>query len=111
MAVPPPLPLSPVRMSPGVQGTAEEALIDADVYIGLGTGRRVRSKESAPWLPIRSCSRWRTTREVIPEDVQGIAAIVATRPLGLSQPDQLRTRFPGVFRSALDAAPRPSQGR
>ena len=86
-----------------VQGSADEALAGADVYIGLSgpgavTLEGIRTMAADPIVFAMA----NPTPEVIPEDVHGIAAIVAT---GRSDyPNQINNvlAFPGVFRGALD---------
>jgi malate dehydrogenase (oxaloacetate-decarboxylating) len=87
----------------GVQGTADEALVGADVYIGLsGPGavslQGIRAMGAEPIVFAMA----NPTPEVSPEELDGIAAIVAT---GRSDyPNQINNvlAFPGVFRGALD---------
>ena len=91
----------PARAS---RGTADEALAGADVFIGLsGAGRRHARRRSRRWPTARSSSRWRTRRpRSLPEEIEGLAAVVAT---GRSDyPNQINNvlAFPGVFRGALD---------
>ena len=86
-----------------VRGTADEALVGADVYIGLsGPGavslQGIRAMAADPIVFAMA----NPTPEVSPEDLHGIAAIVAT---GRSDyPNQINNvlAFPGVFRGALD---------
>ena len=86
-----------------VQGSADEALAGADVYIGLSgpgavTLEGIRTMAADPIVFAMA----NPTPEVIPEDVRGVAVIVAT---GRSDyPNQINNvlAFPGVFRGALD---------
>ena len=87
----------------GMRGTADEALVGADVYIGLsGPGavspQGIRAMATDPIVFAMA----NPTPEVMPEEVQGIAAVIAT---GRSDyPNQINNvlAFPGVFRGALD---------
>ena len=87
----------------GEQGTADEALRGADVYVGLSTpgavsldGIRSMAAEGIIFAMANP------TPEVMPEDVAGLATVIAT---GRSDyPNQINNvlAFPGVFRGALD---------
>jgi malate dehydrogenase (oxaloacetate-decarboxylating) len=87
----------------GVRGTADDALVGADVYIGLsGPGavspQGIRAMAADPIVFAMA----NPTPEVIPEEVEGIAAVIAT---GRSDyPNQINNvlAFPGIFRGALD---------
>jgi malate dehydrogenase (oxaloacetate-decarboxylating) len=87
----------------GLQGTADDALAGADVYIGLsGPGavspQGIRAMAADPIVFAMASP----TPEVIPEEVEGIAAVVAT---GRSDyPNQINNAlaFPGIFCGALD---------
>ena len=87
----------------GLQGTADDALVGADVYIGLsGPGavsqQGIRAMAAGPIVFAMA----NPTPEVTPEEVEGIAAVIAT---GRSDyPNQINNvlAFPGVFRGALD---------
>jgi malate dehydrogenase (oxaloacetate-decarboxylating) len=87
----------------GVRGTADEALVGADVYIGLsGPGavspQGIRAMAADPIVFAMA----NPTPEVIPEELEGIAAVIAT---GRSDyPNQINNvlAFPGIFRGALD---------
>jgi len=86
-----------------VSGSADEALRGADVYIGLSTpgavsveGIRSMAKDAIVFAMANP------TPEVLPEDIAGLAAVIAT---GRSDyPNQINNvlAFPGVFRGALD---------
>jgi malate dehydrogenase (oxaloacetate-decarboxylating) len=85
------------------RGTADEALAGADVFIGLSGPRAISPAAVATMAtdPIVFAMA-NPTPEVLPEEVQGIAAVVAT---GRSDyPNQINNvlAFPGVFRGALD---------
>jgi malate dehydrogenase (oxaloacetate-decarboxylating) len=91
-----------------IRGTANEALAGADVFIGLSGPRAVspaavRTMASDPLVFAMA----NPIPEVLPEEVQRDAAVIAT---GRSDyPNQINNvlAFPGVFRGALDVrAPR-----
>jgi malate dehydrogenase (oxaloacetate-decarboxylating) len=91
-----------------VRGTADEALAGADVFIGLSGPRAVspaavRTMADDPIVFAMA----NPIPEVLPEEVQDVAAVIAT---GRSDyPNQINNvlAFPGVFRGALDVrAPR-----
>jgi malate dehydrogenase (oxaloacetate-decarboxylating) len=91
-----------------IRGTANEALAGADVFIGLSGPRAVspaavRTMASDPIVFAMA----NPIPEVLPEEVQRDAAVIAT---GRSDyPNQINNvlAFPGVFRGALDVrAPR-----
>ncbi len=86
-----------------MQGSADEALAGADVYIGLsGPGAvsvdGIRSMaDDAIVLAMAN-----PVPEVVPEEIEGLAAVIGT---GRSDyPNQINNvlAFPGVFRGALD---------
>jgi malate dehydrogenase (oxaloacetate-decarboxylating) len=87
----------------GFAGTADEALAGADVYIGLSQpgavsvdGIRSMAKDAIVFAMANP------TPEVLPEEIAGLAAVVAT---GRSDyPNQINNvlAFPGIFRGALD---------
>ena len=55
-----------------------------------------RPPTCARWRPTRSCSPWRTPiRRSGPEEADGLAAVIATGPQRLPEPDQQRARLPG----------------
>jgi malate dehydrogenase (oxaloacetate-decarboxylating) len=91
-----------------VRGTADEALAGADVFIGLSAPRAVSPAAVATMArdPIVFAMA-NPVPEVLPEEVQRVAAVIAT---GRSDyPNQINNvlAFPGVFRGALDVgAPR-----
>jgi malate dehydrogenase (oxaloacetate-decarboxylating) len=84
-------------------GTADEALAGADVFLGLSTpgavtveGIRSMAKDAIVFAMANP------TPEVAPEEIQGLAAVIAT---GRSDyPNQINNvvAFPGAFRGALD---------
>ena len=88
----------------GVTGSADEALLGADVFIGL-SGPGAVSPEG-----VRSMARdaivfamANPTPEVLPEEIEGSAAVIGT---GRSDyPNQINNvlAFPGIMRGALDA--------
>jgi malate dehydrogenase (oxaloacetate-decarboxylating) len=88
-------------------GSADEALEGADVYIGLSAPGAVsveavrRMAESAIVFAMAN-----PTPEVMPEEIDDVAAVIAT---GRSDyPNQINNvlAFPGVFRGALDVRAR-----
>jgi malate dehydrogenase (oxaloacetate-decarboxylating) len=84
-------------------GTADAALAGADVFIGLsGPGAVTREgiDSMAPGAIVFAMAN--PTPEVAPEEIDGLAAVVAT---GRSDyPNQINNvlAFPGIFRGALD---------
>jgi len=89
--------------APEETGTADEALAGADVYIGLSQPGAVsvegirRMADDAIVFAMAN-----PTPEVAPEEVAGLAAVIAT---GRSDyPNQINNvlAFPGIFRGALD---------
>jgi malate dehydrogenase (oxaloacetate-decarboxylating) len=87
----------------GVRSTADEALAGADVFIGLSGPGAVSAagiRTMAPNPIVFAMAN--PTPEVLPEELAGAAAVVAT---GRSDyPNQINNvlAFPGVFRGALD---------
>jgi malate dehydrogenase (oxaloacetate-decarboxylating) len=85
------------------RGSAEEALAGADVFIGLsgpGAVSRDAIASMADGAIVFAMSN--PTPEVMPEEVEGLATVIAT---GRSDyPNQINNvlAFPGVFRGALD---------
>jgi malate dehydrogenase (oxaloacetate-decarboxylating) len=87
----------------GFSGSADDALAGADVFIGLSAPgaisvAAVRTMAEKPVVFAMA----NPTPEVAPEEIVGIAAVVAT---GRSDyPNQINNvlAFPGVFRGALD---------
>ena len=84
-------------------GTADEALAGADVYLGLsGPGAVSRAGIASMAEGAIVFAMANPTPEVMPEEIEGLAAVVAT---GRSDyPNQINNvlAFPGVFRGALD---------
>ncbi len=84
-------------------GTPDEALAGADVFIGLsGPGAISRDGIAAMADGAIVFAMANPTPEVAPEEIEGLAAIVAT---GRSDyPNQINNvlAFPGIFRGALD---------
>ena len=86
-----------------VRGTADDALVGADVYIGLSAPgaisiEGIRAMAADPIIFAMA----NPTPEVMPEEVAGFAGVVAT---GRSDyPNQINNvlAFPGVFRGILD---------
>jgi malate dehydrogenase (oxaloacetate-decarboxylating) len=84
-------------------GTADEALAGADVYLGL-SGPGAVSREGIASMAEGAIvfAMANPTPEVMPEEIEGLAAVIAT---GRSDyPNQINNvlAFPGVFRGALD---------
>jgi malate dehydrogenase (oxaloacetate-decarboxylating) len=85
------------------QGTANELLAGADVFIGLsgpGAVSAAAVETMAPRAIVFAMAN--PTPEVAPEEIEGMAAVVAT---GRSDyPNQINNvlAFPGIFRGALD---------
>ncbi len=84
-------------------GTPDEALAGADVFIGLsGPGAITRDGVAAMAEGAIVFAMANPTPEVAPEEIEGLAAVVAT---GRSDyPNQINNvlAFPGIFRGALD---------
>ncbi len=88
----------------GITGSADDALVGADVFIGL-SGPGVVSPQG-----VRSMARdaivfamANPTPEVLPEEIEGAVAVIGT---GRSDyPNQINNvlAFPGIMRGALDA--------
>jgi len=87
----------------GVRGTADDALARADVYIGLSGPRAVsvegiRAMAADPIVfPMAN-----PTPEVLPEEVEELAAVVATGRSDYHNQINNVLAFPGIFRGALD---------
>ena len=87
----------------GLQGTADEVLAGADVYMGLSAPGAVsagRDRTMASGAIVFAMAN--PTPEVMPEEIRRVAAVIAT---GRSDyPNQINNvlAFPGVFRGALD---------
>jgi len=85
-------------------GTISEVIVDADVFIGLSgpgviTVEDVKSMADSPIVFAMA----NPTPEILPEEVEGLVAVMAT---GRSDyPNQINNvlAFPGIFRGALDA--------
>jgi len=87
----------------GFAGSAEEALVGADVFIGLsGPGAVTRDGIASMAENAIVFAMANPTPEVAPEEIEGLVAVVAT---GRSDyPNQINNvlAFPGIFRGALD---------
>ena len=87
----------------GFAGSADEALGGADVFIGLsGPGAVTREGIASMAEGAIVFAMANPTPEVPPEEIEGLAAVVAT---GRSDyPNQINNvlAFPGIFRGALD---------
>jgi malate dehydrogenase (oxaloacetate-decarboxylating) len=87
----------------GVRGSADDALEGADVFIGLSQPGAV-SADAIGRMADRAVvfAMANPTPEVLPEEIEGVAEVIAT---GRSDyPNQINNvlAFPGVFRGALD---------
>ncbi len=87
----------------GFSGTSNEALAGADVYIGL-SGPRAVSRDAVASMADDAIvfAMSNPVPEVMPEEIEGLVAVVAT---GRSDyPNQINNvlAFPGIFRGALD---------
>ena len=84
-------------------GTADEALAGADVFVGLSQPGAVTVsgiRSMAPEAIVFAMAN--PTPEVMPDEIAGLAAVIAT---GRSDyPNQINNvlAFPGIFRGALD---------
>lgn len=87
----------------GVSGTIRDALKDADVFIGLSSGGTLKREDILSMAPNPIVfAMANPTPEIAPEEIEDIAAVVAT---GRSDyPNQINNVlcFPGIFRGALD---------
>jgi malate dehydrogenase (oxaloacetate-decarboxylating) len=85
------------------QGAADEALAGADVYIGLSQPGAVSAAGVARMASDAIVfAMANPTPEVLPEEISGMTAVIAT---GRSDyPNQINNvlAFPGIFRGALD---------
>jgi malate dehydrogenase (oxaloacetate-decarboxylating) len=88
----------------GERGSADEVLAGADVFIGLSAPGAVTAAGIAGMAGDAIVfAMANPTPEVLPEEIEGLAAVVAT---GRSDyPNQINNvlAFPGIFRGALDA--------
>jgi malate dehydrogenase (oxaloacetate-decarboxylating) len=86
-----------------VRGTADEVLAGADVYIGVSQPGAVTAAGVAQMAPDPIVfAMANPTPEILPEEIAGLAAVIAT---GRSDyPNQINNvlAFPGIFRGALD---------
>ena len=86
-----------------VRGSADEALVGADVYIGVSQPGAVSVegvRRMAPDAIVFAMAN--PMPEILPEEIAGLAAVIAT---GRSDyPNQINNvlAFPGIFRGALD---------
>jgi malate dehydrogenase (oxaloacetate-decarboxylating) len=86
-----------------LQGSADDALAGADVYIGVSQPGAVSVggiRSMAPDAIVFAMAN--PTPEILPEEIAGLAAVIAT---GRSDyPNQINNvlAFPGIFRGALD---------
>ena len=87
----------------GVRGSADDALAGADVFVGLsGPGAVSVSgiRTMAPDAIVFAMAN--PTPEVLPEELEGAAAVIATGRSDYSNQINNVLAFPGVFRGALD---------
>ncbi len=87
----------------GLRGSADDALAGADVFIGVsGPGAVSLDGISAMAADPIVFAMANPTPEVSPEDVYGIASVIAAGRL--DYPNQINNvlAFPGIFRGALD---------
>jgi malate dehydrogenase (oxaloacetate-decarboxylating) len=87
----------------GIKGTIQDALTNADVFIGLSSGDTLKREDiqtmSADPIVFAMAN---PTPEIAPEEIEDIAGVIAT---GRSDyPNQINNVlcFPGIFRGALD---------
>jgi malate dehydrogenase (oxaloacetate-decarboxylating) len=89
------------------QGSADEALAGADVYLGLsGPGSVTRAGVASMASGAIVFAMANPTPEIAPEEIENLAAVIGT---GRSDyPNQINNvlAFPGVFRGALDVRAR-----
>lgn len=87
-----------------VQGSVGEAMVGADVFIGVsGPNLITRADVIAMGVKPIVFALANPTPEIMPEELDGVAAVIAT---GRSDyPNQINNVlcFPGIFRGALDA--------
>lgn len=87
----------------GITGTIKDALNGADVFIGLSSGGILSREDILTMAPNPIVfAMANPTPEIAPEEIEDIAAVVAT---GRSDyPNQINNVlcFPGIFRGALD---------
>lgn len=87
----------------GVTGTIRDVLREADVFIGLSSGGTLKREDIQLMNPDPIIfAMANPTPEITPEEIEDIAAVVAT---GRSDyPNQINNVlcFPGIFRGALD---------
>jgi malate dehydrogenase (oxaloacetate-decarboxylating) len=88
----------------GVTGTADDALLGADVFIGLSAPGAITSEGIGSMAKDAIVfAMANPTPEVLPEEIEHLAAVIGT---GRSDyPNQINNvlAFPGIFRGALDA--------
>lgn len=87
----------------GLSGTIQDALRDADVFIGLSSGKTLTRQDILTMAPKPIVfAMANPIPEIAPEEIDDIAGVVAT---GRSDyPNQINNVlcFPGMFRGALD---------
>lgn len=86
-----------------LQGTLLDALRGADVFLGLSSGGLLKREDLMTMAPNPIVfAMANPTPEILPEEVEGLVAVIAT---GRSDyPNQINNVlcFPGIFRGALD---------
>lgn len=89
--------------SDGIKGTIQDAMKNADVFIGLSAGDTLKKEDIQSMAPDPIVfAMANPTPEIAPELIEDIAGVVAT---GRSDyPNQINNVlcFPGIFRGALD---------
>ncbi len=87
-----------------LKGSVSDAMVGADVFVGVsGPGLITRQDVMAMGSKPIVFALANPTPEIMPEEIEGIAAVIAT---GRSDyPNQINNVlcFPGIFRGALDA--------
>ena len=86
------------------KGTIEEALVGADMVLGLSIGGSIKPEWLAKMKKNAICfALANPVPEVLPKDAKPYVAVMATG--GSNYPNQINNAlvFPGIFRGALDA--------
>ncbi len=86
------------------RGSLEEVLAGADVFIGV-SGPNLITREDVATMADRPIvfALANPDPEILPEDVEGVAAVVATGRSDFANQINNVLCFPGIFRGALDA--------
>ncbi|HSR52169.1 MAG TPA: NAD-dependent malic enzyme [Acidobacteriota bacterium] len=88
----------------GVSGSLQQALEGADMFLGLSAPNLIKREDVLRMNPdpiIFAMSN--PTPEVMPEAVEGVAAVIATGRSDYVNQINNVLAFPGIFRGALDA--------